>query len=123
MLRHGNRKINVNKHLLIKQIKDNKENHIKEYEKAILAYKEEALRQLRTQLERVEEGAVDAKLNLITPINNANNYDKIIEMFDWKENNIVELEQDEFKEYVQDETDFAVTARMSNSMYLMGSSE
>jgi len=118
MIRHGNRTINVKKDELIAKIKENKENHIKEFEKAKDAYREEALRQLRTQLERVEEGALDAKLDLVTPVDNSANYDKIVEMFEWEVEEIVELEQDEFQEYVQDTTDFAMTARMSNMMYV-----
>jgi hypothetical protein len=118
-MRHGTRTINVQKSKLITQIKKNKANHIKEFEKAVVAYKEEALRQLANLKVEVENGSVDAKLNLITPVNNADNYDKILEMFTWEKKAVVQLEQDEFQEYVQDTTDFAVTARMSNSAYLV----
>ena len=124
MMKYGNRKINVNKDNLIKQIKENKEKHIEEFKKAVDAYKEEAEKQLMKELARLNTvGALDIKLDLITPVNNAENYDKILQMFEWEENEVVELQQDEFREYVQDEFDFAVTARMSNSMYLMGNSE
>jgi sugar-specific transcriptional regulator TrmB len=117
-MRHlGSRTICVNKTNLIAKIKENKENHIKEYEKAIIAYKEEALKQLEELTKKVEEGALDVKLDLITPINNAENYDKIIEMFTWEVEDIVTLEQSEFIEYVQDETDFAVKAKLSNTFY------
>jgi len=123
-MKYGNRKINVNKDNLIKQIKENKEKHIEEFKKAVDAYKEEAEKQLMKELARLNTvGALDIKLDLITPVNNAENYDKILQMFEWEENEVVELQQDEFREYVQDEFDFAVTARMSNSMYLMGNSE
>jgi len=118
MRQYGNRKINVKKDELIAKIKENKENHIKEYDKAVVAYKKEAELQLMKEVARVQEGALDVKLDLITPINNADNYDKIIEMFEWEVAEVVELQQDEFKEYVQDEFDFAVTARMSNMMYV-----
>jgi hypothetical protein len=117
-MRHGDRKINVNKEKLINQILANKENHIKEYEKAVVAYKKEALKQLAEQLKRVEDGALDAKLELVEPVNNADNYDKVVDMFQWEENKIVELTQNEFREYVQDETDFAMQAKMSNAYYL-----
>jgi hypothetical protein len=117
MRRTGSRTISVNKAKLIEQIKKNKENHIVEYDKAVIAYKEEALKQLNEQIKKVEEGSLNAKLNLITPINNAVNYDKIIEMFEWEVNEVVELEQNEFNEYVQDETEFAVQAKFSNTMY------
>jgi len=117
-MRHrGNRETKVDKANLIAKIRENKENHIVEYDKAIVAYKEEALKQLRKQIERVEEGALDAKLDLITPINNAENYDKIIEMFEWEVEDQVVLQQDEFNEYVQDETEFAMQAKFSNTFY------
>ena len=119
MMTHGNRTIQVEKSDLIAKIKENKENHIKEYDKAVVAYKEEAERQLMTEVARVQEGALDAKLNLITPIDNTENYDSILEMFEWEVKDVVELQQDEFKEYVQDKTDFAVRAQMSNTAYFM----
>lgn len=118
MRHYGNRKIKVQKNELIKTIKKNKENHIVEYDKAVIAYKEEALVQLEKLIEEVNNGKLDIKLNLITPVNNADNYDKILQMFEWEVDEIVELEQKEFIEYVQDETDFAVTAKLSNKMYV-----
>ena len=113
----GDREVTVNKAKLIAKIKENKENHIKEYDKAVVAYKEEAIKQLKKQLERVENGALDAKLDLITPINNAETYDKIIEMFEWEVEKEVVLKQNEFNEYVQDETEFAMQAKFSNTFY------
>lgn len=118
MIRHGNRTIKVIKDDLITKINTNKVNHVKEFNKAVAAYKEEALKQLAAQINRVDAGALDAQLDLITPVNNAENYEKIIEMFRWEVEAEVELEQSEFQEYVQDTTDFAVQARMSNTMYL-----
>lgn len=118
-MRHlGNRTIKVKKVKLIQQIKENKEVHIKEYEKAVVAYKEEALKQLNNEITRVKDGALDAKLKLVTPINNSDNYDKIIEMFEWEVDEFVELSQNEFLEYVQDETEFAKQAKISNAFYM-----
>ena len=118
-MRHiGNRTIKVNKNDLIVQIEKNKRNHIKEFEKAKVAFREEALRQLRTQLEKIEEGALEVKLDLVNPVDNSENYDKILEMFKWDVREEVELEQNEFLEYVQDETDFAMQAKMSNAYYV-----
>lgn len=118
MRRTGSRTISVKKADLIAKIKENKENHITEYGKAVIAYKEAALELLAELTKKVNEGDLDIRLNLVTPINNSANYDKIIEMFEWEVNEIVELEQNEFLEYVQDETDFAVNAKFSNSTYL-----
>jgi len=117
MRRTGSRTIKVNKKELIKKIKENKKNHVAEYAKAVIAYKEEALKQLATLTTKVNDGALDIKLNLITPIDNSLNYDKIVEMFEWEVDKVVELEQDEFLEYVQDETEFARNAKFSNMAY------
>jgi len=118
MRHYGNRKIKVEKKKLIEKIKENKLKHFEEFNKAVIAYKNEALKQLKKQIERVNDGALDAKLDLITPVNNSDNYDKIIEIFEWEVEDIVELDQNEFLEYVQDETEFAVTAKMSNMAYV-----
>jgi hypothetical protein len=117
MRQTGSRTITVKKSKLIRQIQANKENHIYEYKKAVEAYKVEALRQLNELIKKVEQGDLRIQLNLITPIDNTENYEKIIEMFEWEIENTVVLEQDEFNEYVLDETEFAVQAKFSNTMY------
>ena len=38
-------------------------------------------------------------------------------MFEWEVDDVVELEQNEFNEYVQDETEFAIQAKFSNMFY------
>ena len=118
MRRNGNRIIKVKKSDLIAKIQENKERHIESYEKAVIAYKKEALKQLAEITKKVEEVDMKVRLELTTPIDNRDNYDKIIDMFNWEVEDIVELEQSEFNEYVQDETDFARIALHSNSMYL-----
>lgn len=117
-MRHtGNRTISVDKKKLIEKIRENKANHIVEFKEAVINYKAEALRQLTDLQNKVLGGALDIKLNLVTPIDNSANYDNIIEMFEWEVNDTVTLEQNEFIEYVQDETSFAITAKMSNMAY------
>ncbi len=117
MLRTGNRLIKVKKQDLIDRIKENKKNHIELYKKAVVAYKEEALEQLDFLTGEVNNGVLDIKLDLVTPINNEKDYDDIIEMFEWEVEEIVEIGQNEFREYVQDETDFAQQAQFSNTFY------
>jgi len=117
-MRHqGNRKIKIKKSKLIATLKENKKNHIKEYEKALALYKEEAIKQLTKLTADAQEGKTNLHLNLVEPVNNAENYDKVIEMFEWEVEKTVELEQNEFREYVQDETDFAMQAKFANMSY------
>lgn len=119
-MRHlGNRTIRVEKQKLIDKIKENKKNHINEYKQAVIAYKKEALKQLAELIDKVNNGELDISLNLITPVDSSDNYDKILEMFEWEVEDQVDLEQNEFIEYVQDETDFARQAKLSNTAYFM----
>ncbi len=118
MRRNGSRTITVNKAELIEKIKENKAAHVVAYDKAVKAYKVVAIKQLNEQIKEVNEGGLKARLNLTTPVNNVENYDKIIDMFVWEQEDKVELSQDEFNEYVQDETEVSRHAKMSNTMYL-----
>lgn len=118
MRRTGNRTIKVRKAELIAKIKENKATHEKAYAKAVIAYKKEALKQLADLTKKVKDGDMSVQLYLTTPVDNRKNYDKIIDMFNWEVEDVVELEQQEFNEYVQDETEFARHALLSNSMYL-----
>jgi len=110
--------IKVNKAKLIAKIQENKENHIKEYEKAVIAYKKEALKQLNELIIKVDEGTLNIRLELVTPVNNSKEYDSNIEMLQWEVEEEVELTQEQFKELVQDKTSFAEQARVSNAYYM-----
>lgn len=112
------RKITVNKKNLIDRIKKNRENHIIDYDKAVIAYKKEANKQLNNLLDKVNKGEMGIKLNLNTPINSSVDYDHLIEMFEWEVNDEVELDYSEFKRYIQDQTDFAVRAKLMNASYV-----
>jgi hypothetical protein len=112
------RVISVKKADLIKRVLENKEKHVKEYQEAVEAIKIEAQDQLEANRKYAEAGEYHKmRFQLTTPINNAKEYDKIVEMFNWEIKDEVELSQGEFNEYVLDETHFAIAARSSNTMY------
>ena len=111
------RTITVKKAELIEKIKENKEEHIKEYTEAVEAYRKEAKRQLIVLNEGLENGKLDLKLSLISPKNEEAEYDKLIMMFNWEIAETVELSQGEFNEYVLDETSFAIQAKFLNYSY------
>lgn len=115
-MRH-NRIVNINKKDLIDKILQNKEAHILEFEEAKKAYVIEAHRLLEGAKKRVDEGKMDILVRLTTPVNRADEYDKVIEMFKWEVNEEVQLTQSEFNEYVHDDNDSARTAKLANSSY------
>lgn len=118
MRMNGNsRIITLKKVDLIARIKENKEKHIADYEEAIAAYRVEARKQLAEQKKALEKGSLNIRINLITPIDKRDEYDKILEIFQWEIKEEVELTLGEFNEYVLDENDWAVASRMQNSTY------
>lgn len=118
MRHNSDRTVTVKKTELIAKIKENKESHIAEYEKAVEAYKVEAKRQLREQTKKLRNGELDLYLNLVSPVNNSSEYDKIVKMFEWELKDEVELSQGEFNQYVLDELPFSIRAKSLNNTYL-----
>ena len=112
--------INVNKTQLIVKIKENKAAHIKAYQKAVTAYKAEALKQLKELTEKVKKGELNVRLDLISPVDNTEKYDKLLKMFEWEVNDEVSLTQYQFNEYILDETTYTAQALYSNTAYLRG---
>jgi hypothetical protein len=118
MRMNGSRVILLTKAKLIARITENEKKHIAAYNQAVKAYKIEALKQLAELTKSAKTGDMSLRLNLTTPVDNRKNYAKIREMFEWDNRDEIELEQQEFNEYVLDETEYARHAQMSNSMYL-----
>src|SRR5258708_541726 len=117
MYNSHNRIICIDKEKLIAKIKKNKETHIKEYNEAVDAYRLEAAKQLEDQKNKLAEGSLTIHIQLTTPINRSEEYDKIVEMFTWELAASVDLTQAEFNEYVHDDNDQSRAAKYSNSFY------
>ena len=111
------RNVTINKEKLINTLKENKSNHIKDYEEAVEAYIIEVNTQLKDLKKRIDKGELDIQLALIKPVNSSEKYDEIIELFNWELNDTVELTKSEFDDYVLDKAHFAEEARFYNSSY------
>jgi hypothetical protein len=117
MHNNHNRTIKINKQKLIDKITENKLEHIKDYEEAVVAYKAEAYKQLNKVKEELDGGSLKIRLNLITPVNISQEYDKVLEMFNWEVAEEIEITQREFNEYVHDDNTDSLQAKMLNSTY------
>jgi uncharacterized protein Yka (UPF0111/DUF47 family) len=113
----SDRKIKVNKAKLIEKIKENKAKHIEEYKQAVIDFKDEADKALTKLRKDLNKGNLNLYLSMTTPENKEAEYDKLVEQFEWELADEVELSQSEFNQYIHDEFDFAVQARLSNTMY------
>jgi len=107
----------VDKKSLIEKIQENKQAHIKDYNEAVDAYYKKAAEQIQKASKDLKNGSLKISINLVTPINREEEYDKIIEMFNWEINDEIELTQREFNEYVHDDNDSSRQAKFLNSSY------
>jgi len=114
------RNIRVQKSKVLQHLKENKEAHIKEYAQAVIDYKDEALLQLKRLTKEAKNGSLKIRLDLTTPIDNTEKYDKLITALEWEIDEVIELSQGEFNEYVHDEFNWAVTSKFSNTAYFKG---
>jgi len=112
-----NRTVRIKKSDLIEAIMKNKESHVEDFNRAVEAYKKEAIKQLKNGIKEAKKGSLKIRLDLVTPINRSDEYDKIIRIFQWEVADEVDLTQREFLEYVEDENEYAIQAKFSNSTY------
>ncbi len=117
MVKNGNRTLEVSKIELMATITENRKQHLIDYEKALDAYKIEALRQLQELTISAQNGECGLTLKLIEPVNNVKHYDDAITMFGWELENKVTLTQAEFRDYVLDEAPDMVHAKFQNATY------
>lgn len=117
----NSRLIKVDKAKLIEKIQENKENHVEQFEIAVVAYKKEATKQMRQNIKRInrEDNTDDlsTRIKLTAPENRVDDYEKLLNQFEWELDDTVTLSQGEFNQYVNDETDWAISAKVSNSVY------
>ncbi len=118
-MRH-NRVIAIKKADLIAKITENKEKHIKEFEEAKEAYVIEANKQIEKAKKELDGGSFEIFIKLTTPVNRAEEYDKVIGMFTWEVKEEIELTQSEFNDYIYDDNDSSRAAKFSNSFYSSG---
>ena len=105
---------------LIGSLEANKAAHIADYKVAREIY----FIDLRTELEDMRKDACEENfradqfgLNLRPPRNEAEKYDKYINMLNLSTESIIEIGVDEYERFVEDKWDWAISARNLNSIY------
>jgi hypothetical protein len=113
--------VKVNRKKLIKTIEANRAKHAADYEEAITSYRSasnaafnDAL-DARYKLEDWSKLSNVLTINLPVPINMTSQYDDVLEMLKLSVESAVELDQTQFKNYVQD--DWAKAAKLTASFY------
>lgn len=88
---------------LLKHLKTNRINHIKDYNESMVGYRKAIQDELKGKLIIAgQELDVSHTLQTVRPVSFEKTYDEVIAMLEWTTDKEVELDRNEFTMYVQD---------------------
>src|SRR5882757_5209361 len=101
---NGTITIFVDKERLLAALEQNRAAHGATYEKAKAGYLKVTKQKLSDLLDRVVEGELVGQVWLdAPPEDHTGDYDDVISMMQWAQNDSIELTQGQFKQYIQDQ--------------------
>lgn len=112
--------VTVSKAQLLETLQANLTKHVAEYEEARANYPAAVVEALRERADEIEVGTrkpYDYSVNLPRPHSYADEYEDAIQMLEWSTEETVELDQSQFKQYVQDEWNWKAGFTTTTSMY------
>src|SRR3972149_463720 len=111
--------IKVNKTELISVLKKNKDQHVKDYKKALRGYRVQAAEALSKELTKIKEGhEFNTYFSLNKPVSYEKEYATVIGMLEMDLLTEVELDMSEFVKYVNDDWSWKSSFSLSNSGYM-----
>jgi hypothetical protein len=115
-----NFKAKYSKDAILKSLASNLEAHRAEYVSALEVYtakKTKLIREFVKAFKADPKTEAHAVNNLRPPVNAASNYERVIKLFTAAEDQTIELDSEEADAVFNDQWDFAVSAKLSNSIY------
>ena len=111
--------IKVDKTKLIDILKNNLKTHTDEYNEALDGYHAEVTKCLTEALNKAIDGVeYVTHIRLDKPLTNTESYETVIGMLELDTSEIIELNEHEYRQYVQDNWDWSRNAKLVNSTYL-----
>ena len=93
---------------LLVRLRENREQHIANFEKAMVVYREKMIEVLKKKLSAAKKNEdVEHSINLPRPKNYADYYDEAIEMLDMCNDKEITLDRELFNQLVRDEWDWS----------------
>ncbi len=123
-MRMINIKTTTDRHQLLNALKKNREIHQHEYKEAVKGYWEkvqELSAKIHNRASKMD-GTFHPKVNelarLSIPVDNTKKYDNLIKQLEMSKDSTLELDSTQFNCIVNDEWDWAVSAKTLNSSYM-----
>lgn len=113
--------VNVKKEQLLKILKENRAKHVSDYKEALEDYRAAYIEVLQKNIEIAQSGAEDMipvdEINLPEPQCYAKSYDTAIGMLEISVDETVQLNEIQYRQYVNDEWGWSDSFKLSNSTY------
>ena len=110
--------VKITKEELLSTIIKNRESHRKIFDEAIVGYREQAIKELDAMLAEAKEGKrIRRAVSLIEPIDQTREYDKAIKMLQMSVDDVIELDEHQFSQYVLDDWGWKKSFLHSNRGY------
>jgi hypothetical protein len=112
-------KTTVEKAWLIRRVQGNREEHRSVFLKAMEGFRKKAIQLFEEQIDRAKRGKrFDAYVHLVQPIDQTKEYDRTLAMLEAETGATVELTEQDFARYVQDEWDWKQNFTNSTAAYM-----
>jgi hypothetical protein len=96
--------VNVKKTDLLDKIKENRAMHRAIFEKALKGYRKAVVAELEFMLDEARKGRrIKRQIELIEPMDQTREYDRVVRMLEMSTDDIIELSQQDFAQYVMDD--------------------
>jgi len=110
--------IKVKKTELLEKLKANREAHQAIFDKAQDGYRKMVVEHLELMLAEAKQGKViRRKVELQEPVNQTKDYDRVISMLSMSQDDIIELNEHDFAQYVLDDWSWKAQFTTTNSRY------
>lgn len=98
--------IKVNRDELVKRVQENRDNHRRIFEEALVGYKTAAIAALEQCIRQLQNNKIHGFQSVTTlpvPVDHTKDYDAVLDMLSMSEDENIEIGEDDFRSYVRDE--------------------
>jgi hypothetical protein len=112
-------KSTIPKQALLDILRENRENHMAEFERAVEGYRKRREQQLEELLADIRAGRINDKVeSLPVPFNQQKDYDRVIRLVELDVSDTVTLDEGEVAQYIMDDWRWKQNFTASNSYYV-----
>jgi len=112
------KQVTLDRDELLEKLKANREKHYAIFQEAFIGYRKLAIKKLDEALADAKAGKkIQLYIELVEPVNQTEDYDRVIAMLEMSLEDEVVLTQTEFAQYVLDQWHWKEQFKLSNSLY------